>query len=74
MTKATFNAWLQDTQLLGRENGAYIIGVRNEYARDWLTNRLFETIERTLVAIADERIALNFVVWNPDRDNAIPAT
>lgn len=72
MTKATFNAWLQDTQLLGRENGAYIIGVRNEYARDWLTNRLFETIERTLVAVADEQLALRFIVWNPDSDAVIP--
>ena len=30
MTKATFNTWLKDAQLLTCENNEYVIGVRND--------------------------------------------
>lgn len=73
MTRATFNTWLKDAQLLGRDEGVYVIGVRNEYAQDWLTHRLHDTILRTLTAIIQEQVELRFVVWNPDTDSVNPA-
>ena len=36
MTKATFNTWLKDARLLAMEEDEYVIGVRNDYAKDWL--------------------------------------
>ena len=44
MTRATFNTWLKDAHLLRVEDESYVIGVRNDYARDWLSNRLNDTI------------------------------
>jgi chromosomal replication initiator protein len=72
MTKATFNTWLKDARLLANENGEYVIGVRNDYAKDWLDNRLKETINRTLSAIVGEQIAARFVVWSDEIISAAP--
>lgn len=66
MTKATFNTWLRDTCLLSFEEGTFVIGVRNDYAKDWLENRLYETILRTLSAIYGEPAQIRFVVWSDE--------
>jgi chromosomal replication initiator protein len=64
MTKATFNTWLKDAQLLACDDSEYIVGVRNDYARDWLENRLNETIVRTLSTIVGSQVSVRFVVWS----------
>lgn len=66
MTKATFNTWLKDTCLLRHKDNLYVIGVRNAYAKDWLENRLRDTILRTLSAIVAGPAEVQFVVWTPD--------
>jgi chromosomal replication initiator protein len=64
MTKATFNTWLKDARLVSCEGGEYVIAVRNDYAKDWLENRLHDIIQRTLASIVGERVILRFVVWH----------
>ncbi len=66
MTRATFNTWLKDARLLTNDDSEYVIGVRNDYARDWLDNRLKETINRTLSSIIGEPITTRFVVWSDE--------
>jgi chromosomal replication initiator protein len=66
MTRATFNTWLKDARLLTNEDSEYVIGVRNDYARDWLDNRLKETINRTLSSILGEPVTTRFVVWSDE--------
>lgn len=66
MTKATFNTWLKDTHLLSCDENTYVIGVRNDYAKDWLENRLQDTILRTLSAVQGARVEVRFVVWSDD--------
>jgi len=62
MTKATFSTWLKDTCLLRHKENLYVIGVRNAYAKDWLENRLCDTILRTLSSIVDSPVKIQFVV------------
>lgn len=69
MTKATFNTWLKDARLIASEENEFVIGVRNDYARDWLENRLKDTILRTLSAIIGRRVHVRFVVSS---DEIIP--
>ncbi|HIE39606.1 MAG TPA: chromosomal replication initiator protein DnaA, partial [Anaerolineae bacterium] len=52
LTRATFDTWLRDAKLVAYEDGAFIIGVTNAYARDWLANRLHPTIVRILTRLA----------------------
>lgn len=66
MTKATFNTWLKGARLIAYENNEYVIGVRNDYAKDWLENRLRDTILRTLAAIAGQKVQVRFVVWSDE--------
>jgi chromosomal replication initiator protein len=66
MTKATFNTWLKDAHLLSCDDDVYIIGVRNDYAKDWLENRLCDTILRTLSAINGKHTDVRFVVWSDE--------
>lgn len=66
MTKATFNTWLKDACLLTSDDDVFVIGVRNDYAKDWLENRLRDTILRTLSTIVGHTVDIRFVVWADD--------
>ncbi|KAA3658345.1 MAG: chromosomal replication initiator protein DnaA [Chloroflexi bacterium] len=69
MTKATFNTWLKDAHLLSCEENTYVVGVRNDYAKDWLQNRLRDTILRTLSAIQGQHVDVRFMVKADDMGN-----
>lgn len=61
MNRATFNTWLKDARLTDVEEQTFTIAVRNDYARDWLENRLHATIQRTMASILGYRPELRFV-------------
>jgi len=62
MTKATFDTWVKQTHVLAYEDGSFIIGVQNGFAKDWLENRLLGTIQRTLANILNRSVEVRFVV------------
>jgi chromosomal replication initiator protein len=62
MTKATFDTWVKQTHVLAYEDGTFVIGVQNGYAKDWLENRLHGTIQRTLASILKRSVEVRFVV------------
>ncbi len=62
MPKAAFETWVQGTELISYEDGIFLVGVQNAYARDWLDNRLSSTISRLLTGIMNRAIETQFVV------------
>lgn len=47
MTNATFNTWLAGSRATAvAGDGTLTIQVRGDYAKDWLENRLYDTILR----------------------------
>jgi hypothetical protein len=62
MTRATFDTWLKDTHIVSRNNGTLIVGTKSTFAKDWLENRLKNTINRTVSDIIGQRIDLEFIV------------
>jgi len=62
MTGETFNTWFKPTRLLSQDNGTITIGVANEYAKDWLGNRLLSMVKRTLVECGVENAEVKFEV------------
>jgi len=62
MTRATFDTWLKDTRIVSQNNSHLVIGTKNAYAKDWLENRLFNTINRTVADILGYSIEIDFVV------------
>jgi chromosomal replication initiator protein len=64
MTRATFDTWMRQTTVVSYEDGMFVIGVHNGYAKDWLENRLHGIIQRTLTDIVGRNVQLRFVVWS----------
>jgi chromosomal replication initiator protein len=63
MSKSTFDTWVRDAELVAYEDGTFILGVQNAYARDWLEGRLSSTIKRLLTGLMNRSIETRFVVW-----------
>jgi chromosomal replication initiator protein len=63
MPKAAFDTWVRDAELIAYEDGSFIIGVSNAYARDWLQSRLSSTVVRLLTGIMNRTVEVNFTVW-----------
>ncbi len=69
LTAATFDTWLGRTRLISSEDGTFIIGVHNGYAKDWLENRLLTMIKRTLTKLIGRSVEVRFVVWNKELES-----
>ncbi|MEM7128926.1 MAG: chromosomal replication initiator protein DnaA [Chloroflexota bacterium] len=65
MPPATFDTWMRDTQVLGYEDGEFIIGVPNAYACDWIKNRLRSQIKRTLSRLLSRSVQVTLRVSPP---------
>ena len=63
MPKAAFDTWVRDAEFLSYEDGSFIVGVQNAYARDWLQNRLSSTATRLLTGIMNRTVEVRFVIW-----------
>lgn len=70
MTRATFDTWLKGSSVAKHSGTAFVIRVRNDYARDWLTHRLHDTIVRTLSAVLEAPATVSFTV---KEEVAVPA-
>ncbi len=62
MPSATFNTWVRDTWVVAYEDGEFIIGLPNAYARDWLENRLRNKIKRSLSSLIHRSVQVQFLV------------
>jgi chromosomal replication initiator protein len=66
MPKATFDTWVRDAQFLAFEDGSFVIGVQNAYARDWLESRLTSTVQRLLAGVMNRSVEVRFTVWQEE--------
>nr|MBN1229330.1 chromosomal replication initiator protein DnaA [Anaerolineae bacterium] len=62
LPRDTFNTWLRSARLIAHEDGTFIIGVHNIYAREWLDTRLKKVVARTLGQIARREVEIRFVL------------
>lgn len=63
MPKAAFDTWVRETEFIAYEDGSFVIGVENAYARDWLQNRLASTAARMLTGMMNRTVEVNFILW-----------
>jgi chromosomal replication initiator protein len=71
MPKPAFDTWVCNADLISYEDGAFIIGVPNAYARDWLESRLTSTVKRLLSGIMNRTVGVRFVVWQNQENDEI---
>jgi chromosomal replication initiator protein len=62
LPRSTYETWVRDTTCLAHEDGAFVIGVANAYAKDWLSLRLRPLIKRTLAGIVGHAVDVSFIV------------
>jgi chromosomal replication initiator protein len=72
MPRAAYDTWVREAELVSYEDGSFIIGVHNAYARDWLESRLCSTVTRLLTGIMNRSVGVRFVVWNSPIEKAEP--
>lgn len=65
MTKATFDTWVKNTHMVECDDGTFVIGVQDAFAKDWLENRLLTTVKRTLVGIVGRPVEVRFETVSP---------
>jgi chromosomal replication initiator protein len=63
MPKAAFDTWVRNAEYISYEDGSFIIGVPNAYARDWLQSRLSSTVTRLLTGIMNRTVEVRFIIW-----------
>ncbi len=73
MPKAAFETWVREANYLSYEDGSFIVGVANPYARDWLQSRLSSTVNRILTSLMDRTVEVSFVVWSQNSSPELPA-
>jgi chromosomal replication initiator protein len=66
MNKATFKTWVQDARFLSYDNGTFVIGVPNGYARDWLEDRLTGLARKVLTGVWGQPVEVRFEVGRAD--------
>lgn len=64
--RAAFDTWVRDAVLVSYSDGAFVIGARNSFARDWLEVRLSDTLTKLLGGLAGRDVAVSFVVHGED--------
>jgi len=62
MTQATFDTWLKTSELISQEGDHLAVAVRSQYAVDWLSTRLHNTVLRTAERIIGRPVQVTFVV------------
>jgi chromosomal replication initiator protein len=65
MPKGTYDTWVRDAEMVAYEDGSFVIGVNNAYARDWLESRLKSTVTRMLTGMMNRTVEVRFVIWQP---------
>lgn len=61
MTRATFDTWLQGSEVIAVQDGTLAVRVRDAYAVDWLRSRWLKPIRRTLSGVAGVPVDVQFV-------------
>jgi hypothetical protein len=64
MTRATYDAVVQGTQLMEHDSGVYIVGVQSNMAKEWLENRLRDVVQRALSSVIGVSVKVQFRLIN----------
>jgi hypothetical protein len=64
MTRATFDTWLRGSTAMEMDAGTHTltVGVKNDYAVEWLSNRLYPVVERAVQRLTGNGTRVVFMV------------
>ena len=62
LSEAAFQFWFDRTLPLGLEDGAFVIGVPNDFAREWIEKRLAGQVAEALSEVLGDTVGVRVVV------------
>jgi chromosomal replication initiator protein len=65
LNRSTYDTWLRRAELLGYEDGRFVVTVPNAYARDWIERHLLPAMTQTLSRIFQREAEIQIIVWDP---------
>jgi chromosomal replication initiator protein len=68
MTRATYNTWIRPVSAVSYEQDTFVLGTPNGYIKDWLENRLYAPIQRTLSGILGQETTVQIIVWMDEQE------
>jgi chromosomal replication initiator protein len=67
LDRGSFDTWLRGAVLICYEEGVFVVGVRNNYARDMLQHRLYPSVFRVVSDVWGRDAEIRFEVRTPER-------
>ncbi|WCK54159.1 DnaA N-terminal domain-containing protein [Aneurinibacillus sp. Ricciae_BoGa-3] len=62
LSRPSFDAWIKELSIQSIDRDKIIIGVENEFTRQWVETRLKELLQDTLYEVSGQRYSLSFAV------------
>jgi len=62
VSKANFSTWFKNTQIVKQEDGVVVLGVPNEFVKDWLFNKYHKLLLRALRELSEGVRVVEYVI------------
>ena len=62
ISHANFRTWFQHTSIMKQDDGIVVVGVPNEFVKDWLQNKFHKTILRSLRTLSEHIRGVEYFV------------
>src|SRR5258708_10327320 len=66
--RSTYDTWLRHAELLGYEDGRFVVTVPHAYAKDWIERHLLPSLTRVLSDMLRRDCEVQIAVWDPIDD------
>jgi chromosomal replication initiator protein len=72
VSKANYTTWLSNSQGVNCHDNLFVVGVPNVFIAEWLSNRLYPLVRKTLVDIIGKDVDVRFEIHNPEQLSVSP--
>ena len=62
LSRANFSTWFKNTAILRQDDGMVVVGVPNEFVKDWLQNKFHKTILKSLRNLSENIRGIEYSV------------
>ena len=62
LSRANFSTWFKNTAIIKQEDGTVVVGVPNEFVKDWLQNKFHKMILKSLRNLSDHVRSIEYVI------------
>ena len=67
LSKGNFTTWFKNTSLLKEDSGIMVVGVPNEFVKEWLSTKFHKLILKTLISHEDSIRSVEYIISKPEQ-------